>query len=160
MGVAKFSKPIQLASGVGIEDFHCGDEIVDTWVVKHSATARKRGTAVIYATHCGEKVAGFYTLSTHSVARADLGGGWLARNAPGQIPCVLLGMMGVDEQYQGLGLGAQLLRDAILNSIKIADLAGARALIVDPTGDEAAAFYRHFGFSDIKGTCRMALRLS
>ena len=159
MAVGRFTKPIQLAPGVGILEFHCGDEIVDAWVERHSATARKRGTAVVYVTYCEGSVAGFYTLSTHSVARADVDGGWLSRNAPDQIPAVLLGMMGVDEKYKGLGLGAQLLRDAILNSMKIAELAGARALVVDPTGDDAASFYRHFGFSEIKGTSRMAIRL-
>lgn len=159
MAVNAFTKPVQLASGVGITNFHCGDSVVDGWVSKHSSTARKRGTAVIYATYCGEDVAGFYTLSTHSVVRSEVGGGWIVRNAPEQIPAVLLGMMGVDEKYKGCGLGAQLLRDAILNAMKIANLAGARALIVDPTGEQAAAFYRHFGFGEIKGTNRMAIRL-
>lgn len=159
MAIAQFTKPIQLPAGVGIEDFHCGDAIVDAWIERHSATARERGTAVVYATHCEGNVAGFYTLSTHSVARGEVAGGWLSRNSPDQIPAVLLGMMGVDEKYKGRGLGAQLLRDAILNSMKIAELAGARALIVDPTGDNAVSFYRHFGFSEIKGTNRMAIRL-
>lgn len=34
-----------------------------------------------------------------------------------------------------MGLGAQLLRDAILNSLKVSELAGVRALVVDPTGE-------------------------
>ena len=68
-------------------------------------------------------------------------------------------MLGVDERYQGMGLGAQLLRDAILNSLKVSELAGARALVVDPTGETASAFYRRFGFSDLPGATRMVLRL-
>lgn len=159
MAIAKFTKPVQLAPGVGIRGFRCGDEVVDGWIAKHSETARKRGTAVIYATYCGSDVAGFYALSTHSVARGDVSGGWFSRDAPDQIPAVLLGMMGVDEKYKGLGLGAQLLRDAILNAMKIAELAGARALVVDPSSESAANFYRHFGFSEIAGTNRMAMRL-
>lgn len=58
---------------------------------------------MIYATYCGDKVAGFYTLSTHSVCRADISGGWLQRNATNLVPCGLLGMMGVDEEYKGWG---------------------------------------------------------
>ena len=58
-----------------------------------------------------------------------------------------------------MGLGAQLLRDAILDSLKVSELAGARALVVDPTGEAAPAFYRRFGFSDLPGTARMILRL-
>ncbi len=153
-----FSRPEQLPVGVGIEGFSCGDSVVDGWVARHSATARKRGTAVIYASYCDGKVAGFYTLSAHSVARADVGG-WMSRNALDQVPAVLLGMMGVDERYKGCGLGSSLLQDAILNATKIAQLAGARALVVDSTGEEAASFYNHFGFTQLGQTGRMALKL-
>ncbi len=157
--MSEFSKPVQLGIDVGIEGFHCGCDVVDQWAADHSKTARKRGSAVIYATFCGTEIAGFYTLSTHSVMRADIAGGWFVRNAPERIPAVLLGMMGVDERYKGCGLGAQLLRDAILNAQKIADLAGARALIVDPVDESAAAFYAHFGFRKLPGTNRMAVKL-
>ena len=154
-----FTRPVQLPVGVGIEGFACGDEIVDNWAAHHSASARRRGSAVVYATYCGDVVAGFYTLSAHSVTRASVSGGWFARNAPEQIPAVLLGMLGVDERFKGLGLGASLLRDAIQNAMNVASLAGARALIVDPTGPDAAAFYEHFGFTKLPGTSRMALKL-
>ena len=80
------------------------------------------------------------------------------RNSPSQVPTVLLGMMGVDEKFKGLGLGASLLKDAIENALKISALAGARALVVDPVDDEAA-FYEHFGFATLPGTNRMALKL-
>lgn len=155
-----FSKPAQLPKGVGITDFTCGDDVVDAWVRDHSATARKRGTAVIYASMSADgRIAGFYTLSTHSIARNDVSGGWLKRNAPGHIPVVLLGMLGVNEQYKGIGLGASLLKDAYENALKIADLAGARALVVDPSSESAEQFYEHFGFSRFTGTNRMALKL-
>lgn len=156
----EFSKPVQLPVGVGIEGFNCGTEVVDRWVADHSASARRRGAAVIYASYCGERVAGFYTLSAHSVARADVSGGWFARNAPEQVPAVSLGMMGVDREFQGRGLGAALLRDAILNALKVAELAGARALVVDPVGESARGFYAHFGFTELAGTRRMALKLA
>ena len=154
-----FTCPVQLPVGVGIEGFTCGDAIVDDWAAHHSASARKRGSAVVYASYCGDVVAGFYTLSAHSVTRASVSGGWFARNAPEQVPAVLLGMLGVDERFKGHGLGASLLRDAIQNAMKVASLAGARALVVDPTGPDAAAFYEHFGFMRLPGTSRMALRL-
>ena len=157
--MSEFSKPVQLSAGTGIEGFSCGDPIVDEWAKHHSASSRAHGTAVVYAVYCDDVVAGFYTLSTHSVARADVRGGWFSRNAPEQVPAVLLGMLGVDERFKGRGLGASLLRDAICNALKVASLAGARALIVDPTGEDAASFYAHFGFSQLPGTNRMALKL-
>lgn len=114
---------------------------------------------MIYVVYHDGIVAGFYTLCTHSVTRSDVRGGWFSRNAPEQVPAVLLGMMGVDERFKGFGLGASLLQDAISNAMKVAELAGARALVVDPTGPSAAAFYEHFGFKKLPGTERMVLKL-
>lgn len=158
--MSRFTKPVQLKPGVALEGFHCGNPTIDSWVEHHAPTARRRGTAVIYASYCEGVVAGFYTLSTHSVSRADIHGGWFVRNAPESVPVVLLGMLGVDEHFKGQGLGASLLRDAIKNAMRVASLAGARALIVDPVDDSAAAFYEHFGFSRLSGTNRMALKIS
>lgn len=155
-----FSRPERLAPGEGLGAFRCGDPVVDAWAASRASRARERGTAVVYVSRCGGEVAGFYSLSAHSVCREGVSGGWFRRNAPEQVPAVLLGMLGVDERYQGMGLGALLLRDAILNALKVSELAGARALVVDPTGEAAASFYRRFGFSDLPGTARMALRLS
>lgn len=157
--MSTFTKPVQLPVGQGIEAFHCGNTLVDGWAKNRSASARRRGSAVIYASYCDDAVAGFYTLCTHSVARENVDGGWFVRNSPSQVPAVLLGMMGVDEKFKGLGLGASLLKDAIKNALKISALAGARALVVDPVDDEAAAFYAHFGFVTLPGTNRMALKL-
>lgn len=154
-----FSKSERLAPGERMDGFRCGDPMVDAWAATHASRARERGTAVVYVTRCGDDIAGFYSLSTHSIARKEVSGGWFRRNAPGQVPTILLGMLGVDEHYQGMGLGAQLLRDAILNSLKVSELASARALVVDPAGETASAFYRRFGFSDLLGTTRMVLRL-
>ena len=114
---------------------------------------------MVYVSRCAGRVAGFYTLSTHSVVRSDIGGGWLARNAPSQVPAVLLGMLGVDEDFKGMGLGAALLRDAIINASKVAAIAGARALVVDPVDGLAAALYARFGFKRIGDSGRMAIKL-
>lgn len=154
-----FTKPTRLADGKGIEGFACGNDVVDSWVAKHAMHAQNRGTAVVYVTYCDGIPEGFYTLSPHSVRRSSVSGGWLPRNAPDQIPVVLLGMMGVDERFKGVGLGAQLLKDAIENAIKVAELAGAKALVVDPTDEDAESFYAHFGFSRLPGTNRMAVKL-
>lgn len=156
----RFTKPVQLEAGIGLGSFCCGVPVVDAWAERHAAAARKRGTAVVYVSYCNDVVAGFYTLSAHSVSRADIHGGWFVRNAPESVPAVLLGMLGVDKRFKGQGLGASLLRDAILNAMKVASLAGARALVVDPIDDSAAAFYEHFGFSHLSGTSRMALKIA
>lgn len=157
--MSNFLRPEQLETGVGIEGFCCGNAVVDNWACKYSKHARQRGSAVIYAVYCNNRIAGFYTLSAHSIARSDVTGRWFVLNAPEQIPVVLLGMLGVDKRFQRLGLGASLLKDAVINAIKISKLAGAKALVVDSTDEKATSFYAHFGFKMLPGTSRMALKL-
>lgn len=159
MGTMRFSAPRQLREGDDINGFSCGLELIDGWLLRRATGARKAGTAVVYVSFASEGwLAGFYTLSAHSIERKSASG-WIARNAPQQIPAILLGMLGVDVRCQGEGLGEQLLLDAVHRSMAAADAIGARALVVDPANNGARAFYQHHGFRDIAGVGRMYARL-
>lgn len=85
--------------------------------------------------------------------------GWLARNAPQQIPVILLGMMGVDKDFQGEGLGRNLLLDASKRALAVSAEIGAKALVVDPADEHARGLYLHCGFREIPGSGRMFARL-
>lgn len=163
MGVGHaFTAPSQLAEGARIEGFQCGEPIVDTWAKNHAHMAKKRGTAVVYVSYTAnrERIAGFYSLCSHSVERASIAGGWLKRNVPEQVPAVLLGMLGVDQSFQGMGLGSALLADAIERSLMIADGLGTKALVVDPVNSQAQEFYEQYGFTRIPGSTRLYLPLT
>ena len=162
MGVAgEFTAPAQLGEEAALEGFRSGLPIVDSWAANHAHHAKKRGTAVVYVSYTADhsQAAGFYSLSSHSIERASIGGGWLKRNSPDQVPAVLLGMLGVDVRFQGKGLGSALLADAIGRSLGIADAIGSKAMIVDPASDSARAFYEKHGFAPIPGSERMYLPL-
>jgi Acetyltransferase (GNAT) domain len=62
------------------------------------------------------------------------------------IPLLVLARLAVHSDWQGRGLGAGLLLDALGRTLQVADIAGARALAVHAKDDSAASFYRHFGF--------------
>lgn len=153
-----FTVPRQLEPGDQIEEFECGVALVDDWVRKRAAFARKAGTAVVYATFCDGVLAGFYSLSSQSIMR-DAVPGWIVRNSPEQIPVILLGMMGVDKRFQGCGLGRDLLLDAVHRAESVAAQIGARALVVDPVDDSSNAFYAAHGFRCIPGSDRMFAKL-
>lgn len=159
MGVA-FTEPRRLEDGETLEGFRCGVDLVDSWAAERAPFAKKRGTAVVYVSYCGDRVAGFYSLSSHSIVREDVIGGWLKRNAPSQIPVVLMGMLGVDEDYKGMKLGSSLLRDAVLKAYSVAGAIGAKAFVVAPVDDSACSSYAHSGFKTIPGTDRMFVPLS
>lgn len=158
MGGLEFTRPRPLEETDSLDDFSCGLPLVDEWVRRHARTARKAGTAVMYVSFSGDRLAGFYTLSSQSMLRSDVRG-WLSRNAPEQIPVILLGMLGVDERFQGRGLGRNLLLDASKRALSVSESIGARALLVDPASEAAASLYRSCGFREVPGSDRMFARL-
>lgn len=157
----RFTKPRRLEDGESLEGFRCGVHVVDEWARAWAPKAKSRGTAVVYVSFEveGGLPAGFYSLCAHSVSRDDLSGGWLKRNAPVQVPVILMGMLGVDERFKGESLGSGLLRDAVLRSLSAAEAVGARALVVDPANENARGFYAHYGFRDMPGLPRMFIPL-
>jgi GNAT superfamily N-acetyltransferase len=62
------------------------------------------------------------------------------------IPLMLLARLAVAASWQGKGLGAGLLKDAMLRTLQAADIAGIRAMAVHAKDDTARAFYERFDF--------------
>lgn len=130
--------------------FDCGSDAQTSWLRKHALQAHRTDTSrVQVVTRQGERrVAGYYALAAGSVSPADVP----ARVAKGlpryPVPVVILTRLGVDLGEQGRGLGAALLRDALLRVASAAEEIGARALLVHCESEEAAAFYRHLAEFD------------
>ena len=59
--------------------------------------------------------------------------------------------MAVDRHHQGKGLGAALLRNALLLVISSFRFVTFRAVVVKAADEKAKRFYEHFGFIQIKG---------
>jgi len=79
-------------------------------------------------------------LSSHKIKEA---------HALDEIPVALLARMAVDRRHQGKGLGAALLRNALV--ISASQLVAFRAVVVEAADEKAKRFYEHFGFFQIKG---------
>jgi len=63
------------------------------------------------------------------------------------VPIMLLARVAVDKNWQGRGIGAGLLKDAMLRTIQAADIAGIRALVVHAKDEKAKTFYERFDFT-------------
>jgi GNAT superfamily N-acetyltransferase len=59
---------------------------------------------------------------------------------------MVIGRLAIDEAYQGQGVGAALLRDAILRTLQAAEIAGIRAILVHAISEDAKKFYERSGF--------------
>ena len=93
------------------------------------------------------RVVGYYAISTAMEQRIALPTAKLRRGMPEKIPLLLIGRLAVDRSFQGIGLGTDLLIDAIRRCVAASDFAGARAIVAHAIDDDAAAFYRRRGFA-------------
>lgn len=59
---------------------------------------------------------------------------------------ILLARLAVDVTERGQGLGAALLKDALVRTLQAAEIAGLRAMIVHAKDDAAKRFYEKYGF--------------
>ena len=97
-------------------EFGCGNEALDRYLHRQAGQDARRLVAAVFVLYDAEAdlIAGYYTLNASSIAPTDLPAE-LARKLPRYeaLPAVLLGRLAVDARYQGQGLGALLLFDAL-----------------------------------------------
>jgi GNAT superfamily N-acetyltransferase len=133
-----------------LDDFASGVEVLDRWLRHSAGTAAAAGTAATYVLCRRDRVVGYYALAMSSVAHAGAPAR-LRRGMPDPVPVVLLVRLALDRTERGMGLGGDLLIDALRRCARGAREFGARAVVVDAIHSDAAAFYRHFGFLELEG---------
>jgi GNAT superfamily N-acetyltransferase len=70
-----------------------------------------------------------------------------------------LGRLAVDLKYQGKGVGAILLIDALKRSYELTQLIGSFAVVVDPLNKKAEEFYAKYGFILLPDSKKMFLAM-
>ena len=129
-----------------VEQFTCGQPELDRFLVRHALQAQLSNASQTYVGLSDAAVVGFYTIVASQVQHADAPER-IAKGMPRHpIPLLVLARLAVHSDWQGRGLGAGLLLDALGRTLQVADMVGVRALAVHAKDDGAAAFYRHFGF--------------
>ncbi len=63
------------------------------------------------------------------------------------IPVMIVGRLAIDLAWQRHGIGAALLRDALLRTMQVSEIAGVKALLVHAVSDQAVSFYKKWGFN-------------
>jgi GNAT superfamily N-acetyltransferase len=93
-----------------------------------------------------QRVTGYYSLCTASVEYDQVTDRIKKGLARRPVPVILLVRFAVDRSWQGKGLGAALLRDALRRTLSAADIVGIRAVLVHAQDEVAKRFYEHFDF--------------
>jgi GNAT superfamily N-acetyltransferase len=137
-----------LEAGLDRRGFHCGEPALDRYFREQVTQDIKRLITNCFVAIEDDAIAGFYTLSSASIAMTDLPES-LTKRLPRYpaLPAIRIGRLAVDRKFQGQGIGSVLLSDAIQRSLR-AEAAGFTVL-VDAKDERAATFYRHNGFTDL-----------
>jgi GNAT superfamily N-acetyltransferase len=131
-----------------LNEFDCGNDELNLWLQRHALASHKADLARTYLALHDTSVAGYVSLTTGSV-RPDDAPKRFARGMPRYpIGTILIARLAVDHHYQRQRLGSRLLAEALHRALAASDAAAARLVVVDAIDDNAAAFYRRWGFID------------
>lgn len=140
-----YSAPRPISEHDVVADFDSGEPSLDEYLRGRALANHVEGASRCFVTCRDGRVVGFYALASAAAERAGTPGR-VRRNMPDPVPVILLSRLAIDRKEQGQGLGAALLRDAILRAVAAAEIIGVRALLVHALHEQARAFYTHFDF--------------
>ncbi len=143
--MGSLTAPEPLGPQHDVSPFSSGVPALDAWLQGKARLNEAKGGARTYVTCDGGRVVGFYSLAASAVEKRRVSSR-VGRSMPEPIPVILLGQLAVDTNYQGRGLGSDLLIDAARRALTAADVIGARAIVVQALDEDASAFYGRFGF--------------
>ena len=121
--------------------FQSGNPEIDDWFHRFAWQNHATGSARVFVATQGPETLGFYALATGAVERIRLPESLKPRRRPDPCPVLLLARLAVDQRAQGRGIGAALLKDALLRAYKLSSEVGFAALLVHCANDNAREFY-------------------
>ena len=124
--------------------FDCGQKDLNRYLRKHAWNNQVADISQTYVALADSSVAGYYSICAGGVIVADVPKQLREEWAPKYpMPAVLLARLAVDVHFQGMGLGAALLKDACINALKVADVVGVYVMAVHAKPD-AVKWYSRF----------------
>lgn len=139
------SPPAPLAEAHRVEVFRNQHPSLENWLKERARRNEGSGASRCFVVCAGQDVVGYYALAAGAVSLNEAPGN-IRRNMPDPIPVLVLGRLAVHADWQGQGIGAGLLKDAVLRALRLSQEAGIRALLCHAIDEEAKRFYLRHGF--------------
>lgn len=136
----------KLRADHSLEDFDCGREELNRYLLRYAWVNQQAGAAQTYVGLLGDTVIGYYTLAVGQVSRDEAPERLTRGLARHPVPIMLLARLAVASSAQGQGTGKALLRDAMQRTLQAAEIAGIRAFALHAKDAEARGFYEKFDF--------------
>jgi GNAT superfamily N-acetyltransferase len=132
--------------------FRSGQGQVDDWLAARALEHQDKHLSVtrVLLDRSGA-LAGYATLAPGQVDFSELPVETLRRLPRRRLPVVVLAWLGVDQRFQGRGLGRLLLAQALRDCYDAGQTVAFVAVILDCVDDAAKAFYERFDFLELPG---------
>lgn len=131
-------------------DFDCGIESLNVFLKRYALQNLKKNVSVTIVAVSEEKpkkILGYYSVSMAQVTFEELPED-LSKGIPRYypVPALRIGKLAVDRSTQGMGLGGELLRDALMRALDLSSEIGTCVVLVDAIDENAKRFYERYGF--------------
>jgi GNAT superfamily N-acetyltransferase len=136
--------PTLLTKQHEIEQFDCGKQPLNDFLLKYALQNQSSGGARTYVVTQGTRVIGYYSLAPASVVPEDAPARVMKGQGRCPVPVILMARFAVDHREQGKGVGKWLFRDALLRSLNGAEAIGGRAFLVHAKDEATRTFYLKF----------------
>jgi GNAT superfamily N-acetyltransferase len=136
-----------LEKGIDRAAFSCGSRMIDNFFRNNARQHHDQGRVRVYVAMHDNVPVGYYWLVASSKNPDDISE--VARDKFGRVgyaPCVYLGMIGVDQQHQKLGIGRKLMVHAMKRALAVSEIVGVYALVLDAVDRDVAELYRRWSF--------------
>jgi len=128
-------------------DFRCPEPALEDWLKRRAWKNQRDGASRCFVVCEKDAVVGYYALAAGAVAHSGSPGA-IRRNMPEPIPVIVLGRLAVHADHVGRGIGAGLLKDAVLRAVRASQALGIRAMLCHAISEDAKRFYLRHGFAE------------
>lgn len=132
-----------------VKSFECDAPALNHWLQTIARQHQEKSlskTFVLVEDSSPETIIGFYALAIRGMTEKEVLPPDLAKKLPSRVPGYTIARLAISSNAAGKGLGGELLVDAMHRVKQVSQQAGGPFLFVDAKDEEAAGFYRHFGF--------------
>jgi predicted N-acetyltransferase YhbS len=137
----------KLQRGHAVDAFDCGHKPLNRFLVRSALQNQQTEVSQTYVALDNYRVVGYYTLVVGEIDWEDAPQLRTKDPAKQPVPVMLLARLAVAVAWHSNGLGAGLLKDAVLRTLHAARIAGIRVFAVHARDNMARAFYEHFDFA-------------
>jgi ribosomal protein S18 acetylase RimI-like enzyme len=131
------------------ENFSCGEPSLDAYVREQAGQHQRDGIATTHVLADdaeASRILGYCSLAAAQMNLQDLQPADRKRLPSYPVPAVRIARLAVSRDARGEGYGRLLLGHALNCSVQLRGQLGVKVLMVDALHDEAAKFYRAYGF--------------